>query len=351
MSAVARKTATLRPDRLTGGQKAAILALALGPDFAEALTEELSQEELEAISLEIAQLDQVPPDVVTVVLEEWQEQAQSAQSSVYGGFGAARTFLEKTVGQNETETVMKRLETTLQEGAGFKTLRKVDPESLANLLRSEHPQTGVRATTTTMVLAHLEPGLVAEILQRLEPLLAADVLVRKAQMGKVLPDVLEVVERFLGGEASLSLSTPLAQAGGPAAVADVLNQAAPSVEKELLEEMANRDPALADKIKDLMFVFEDINRLDDKSTQRLVTEVETKDLALALKAASDELKEQIFRCMSQRAVGALKQEMEFLGPARIRDVEEAQRKIVAEVRRLEEAGEISLGGGDDELLV
>lgn len=348
MSAVAaprRKTSTLRPDRLTGGQKAAILALALGPEFAEALTEELSQEELEAISLEIAQLDQVPADVVTVVLEEWQEQAQSAQASVYGGFGAARTFLEKTVGQNETETVMKRLETTLQEGAGFKTLRKVDPESLANLLRSEHPQ------TVGLVLAHLEPGLVAEILMRLEPLLGADVLVRKAQMGKVLPDVLEVVERFLGGEASLSLSTPLAQAGGPAAVADVLNMAAPSVEKELLEEMANRDPALADKIKDLMFVFEDISRLDDKSTQRLVTEVETKDLALGLKAASDDLKEQIFRCMSQRAVGALKQEMEFLGPARLRDVEEAQRKIVAEVRRLEEAGEVSLGGGDDELLV
>ncbi len=346
MAAVAaRKSSTLRPDRLTGGQKAAILALALGPDFAEALTEELSQEELEAISLEIAQLDQVPAEVVTVVLEEWQEQAESAQASVYGGFGAARTFLEKTVGQNETETVMKRLETTLQEGAGFKTLRKVDPESLANLLRSEHPQ------TVGLVLAHLEPGLVAEILMRLEPILGADVMVRKAQMGKVLPDVLEVVERFLGGEASLSLSTPLAQAGGPAAVADVLNMAAPSVEKELLEEMANRDPALADKIKDLMFVFEDINRLDDKSTQRLVTEVETKDLALGLKAASEDLKEQIFRCMSQRAVGALKQEMEFLGPARLRDVEEAQRKIVAEVRRLEEAGEISLGGGDDELLV
>lgn len=346
MAAVAaRKSSTLRPDRLTGGQKAAILALALGPDFAEALTEELSQEELEAISLEIAQLDQVPAEVVTVVLEEWQEQAESAQASVYGGFGAARTFLEKTVGQGETETVMKRLETTLQEGAGFKTLRKVDPESLANLLRSEHPQ------TVGLVLAHLEPGLVAEILMRLEPILGADVMVRKAKMGKVLPDVLEVVERFLGGEASLSLSTPLAQAGGPAAVADVLNMAAPSVEKELLEEMANRDPALADKIKDLMFVFEDINRLDDKSTQRLVTEVETKDLALGLKAASEDLKEQIFRCMSQRAVGALKQEMEFLGPARLRDVEEAQRKIVAEVRRLEEAGEISLGGGDDELLV
>lgn len=335
----------LRPDRLTGGQKAAILALALGPEFAAALTEDLSSDELESISLEIAQLDQVPADVVTVVLEEWQEQADSAQSAVFGGFGAARSFLERTVGHADAQPVMQRLQTSLQEGAGFKTLRRVDPESLANLLRSEHPQTVV------LVLAHLEPGLVAEILMRLEPRLGADVLVRKAQMDKVLPDVLEVVERFLGSEASLSLSAPLAQAGGPAAVADVLNMAAPSVEKELLEEMANQDPALADKIKELMFVFEDIKRLDDKATQRVVTEVETKDLALALKAASDDLQDQIFRAMSQRAVSALRQEMEFLGPARLRDVEEAQRKIVAEVRRLEEAGEIAIGGSDDELLL
>jgi len=340
-----RKNGALRPDRLTGGQKAAILALAMGPEFVELLKEDLTTEELEAISLEIAQLDQVPPEVVTVVLDEWQESAESAQAAVYGGFGAARGFLERTVGGHESQDVMQRLQVTLQEGAGFKTLRRVDPESLANLLRSEHPQTVV------LVLAHLEPSLVAEILMRLDPMLGADVLVRKAQMEKVLPDVLEVVERFLGGEASLSLSAPLAQAGGPAAVASVLNKAAPSVEKELLEEMANRDPLLAEKIKELMFVFEDITRLDDKSTQRLVTEVETKDLALALKAAGDELKEQIFRSMSQRAVAGLRQEMEFLGPARLRDVEEAQRKIVAEVRRLEEAGEIAIGGSDDELLL
>ena len=340
-----QKSQALRPDRLTGGQKAAILALAMGPDFADVLTEQLSADELEAISLEIAQLDLVPAEVVSAVLEEWQESAEASQSAVYGGFGAARSFLERTIGPVDSQPVMQRLETTLQEGAGFKTLRRVDPESLANLLRSEHPQTVV------LVLAHLEPALVAEILMRLDPVLGADVLVRKAQMDKVLPDVLEVVERFLGGEASLSLSAPLAQAGGPAAVADVLNMAAPSVEKELLEEMANRDPALADKIKELMFVFEDINRLDDKSTQRVVTEVETKDLAMALKAASDDLQEQIFRAMSQRAVAALRQEMEFLGPARLRDVEEAQRRIVAEVRRLEEAGEIIIGGGDDDLVI
>lgn len=319
--------------------------MALGPEASASLTAELSPDELEAISLEIAQLDQVPADVVASVLEEWKDSAESTQAAVYGGFNAARSFLERTVGPAESQSVLQRMQTSLQEGAGFKTLRRVDPESLANLLKTEHPQTVV------LVLAHLEPALVAEILMQLDPQLGADVLVRKAQMEKVLPDVLEVVERFLGGEASLSLSAPLTQAGGPAAVANVLNLAAPTIEKELLEEMANRDPALAEKIRDLMFVFEDISRLDDKSTQKLVTEVETKDLAMALKAASDDLQEQIFRSMSQRAVSALKQEMDFLGPARLRDVEEAQRKIVADVRRLEEAGDITIGGADDELLV
>jgi len=340
-----RRQGTLRPDRLTGGQKAAILAMALGPEGSASLTNELSPDELEAISLEIAQLDQVPAEVVSAVLDEWQESAGDAQTTVYGGFGVARDFLERTVGPDQSRPVLQRMETALQEGAGFKTLRRVDPESLANLLRSEHPQTVV------LVLAHLEPGLVAEILMQLDPVFGADVLVRKARMDKVLPDILEIVERFLGGEASLSLSAPLAQAGGPAAVADVLNMASPQIEKELLEEMSNQDLALADKIKDLMFVFEDISRLDDKSTQRMITEVETKDLALALKAASDDLKEQIFGSMSQRAVSALQQEMEFLGPARLRDVEEAQRKIVADVRRLEEAGDIVIGGSEDELLV
>lgn len=340
-----KKQSALRPDRLTGGQKAAILAMSMGPEVMDALTEGLSPEELEAISLEIAQLDQVPAEVVEAVLAEWEEQRTGAQSTVYGGMKAAEAFLNSSLGEAESAPVVDRLQTALQEGAGFKTLRKVDPESLANLLKDEHPQTVV------LVLAHLEPQLVAEVINQLDPFLGADVLVRKAKMDKVLPDVMEVVERYLGGEASLSLSGPLAQAGGPAAVADVLNLASPALEKELLEEMANRDLALAEKIKELMFVFEDISRLDDKSTQKLVTEIETKDLAMALKAASDDLAEQIFRCMSQRAVSGLRQEMEFLGPARLRDVEEAQRKIVAEVRRLEEAGDIVIGGGDDDLLL
>ena len=340
-----RKSGSLRPDRLTGGQKAAILVMALGPEVTDSLTGELTPDELEAISLEIAQLDQVPPDVVASVMDQWQETASSAQPTVFGGFTAARSFLEKTLGKSESQPVMQRLQTTMREGAGFKTLRRVDAESLANLLRSEHPQ------AVALVLAHLEPPLVAEILMQLDAKLGADVLVRKAQMEKVLPDVLEVVERFLGGEASTSLSAPLTEAGGPMAVADVLNMSTPAMEKGLLEEMANRDPVLTDKIKDLMFVFEDLIRLDEKATQRIVSEVQAKELALALKAASDELKEKIFRSMSQRAVGGLKQEMEFLGPARLRDVEEAQRKIVSEVRRLEEAGEIVIGGADDELLV
>ena len=340
-----RKPQALRPDRLTGGQKAAILMMALGPEVADDLASDLDPEELEAISLEIAQLDHVPAEVVQAVLEEWRESADSAQSAARGGLRVAQTFLERTVGAPAAAPVVQRLQTRLQEGSGFKTLRRVDPESLANLLRSEHPQ------TVALVLAHLEPSLVAEVLSQLDPALGGDVLVREAQMEKVLPDVLEVVERFLGSEASLSLSGPLQQAGGPGAVADVLNLTQSTLEKELLDAMARRDPALADKIKDLMFVFEDIRRLDSKAIQRVVMEVDTKDLALALKAVSEELREQIFGAMSQRAASALNQEMEFLGPARLKDVEEAQRNIVNEVRRLEEAGEIVIGGLDDDLVV
>jgi flagellar motor switch protein FliG len=172
-----------------------------------------------------------------------------------------------------------------------------------------------------------------------------------ANMEKVLPEVLDLVERFLGGEASLSLSAGLTQSGGPAAVAGILNLAAATLEKDLLDQMYGRDRELADQIKDLMFIFEDIMRLDDKAIQRLVTEIDTKDLALSLKAVSDELKDRIFASMSQRAVSALEQEMEFLGPVRLKDVEDAQSRVVKQVRRLEEQGEIVIGGSDDEVLL
>ena len=340
-----RKPQGLRPDRLTGGQKAAILVMALGSEVLEEMAGALEVEELEAISLEIAQLDHVPAEVVAAVLAEWKESADSEQSAARGGVRVAQSFLESAVGAPAAAPVVKRLQTRLQEGSGFKTLRRVDPESLANLLRSEHPQ------AVALVLAHLEPSLVAEVLRQLDSAFGGDVLMREAQMDKVLPDVLEVVERFLGSEASLSLSGPLTQAGGAGAVADVLNLTASSLEKELLEAMSLRNPALADKIKDLMFVFEDIARLDAKATQRVIMEVDTRDLALALKASSEELRDQIFGAMSQRAASALNQEMEFLGPARLKDVEEAQRNIVNEVRRLEEAGEIVIGGMDDDVLL
>jgi len=340
-----RKPPALRADRLTGGQKAAILMMALGPDGAEELAKGLDADELEAISLEIAQLDHVPADIVAAVLDEWQNSAGASQADALGGIRVAQTFLERTVGVPAAAPVVQRLKTRLQEGSGFKTLRRVDPESLANLLRSEHPQ------AVALVLAHLEPSLVSDILIHFDPSFGGDVLVRKASMEKVLPDVLEVVERFLGSEASFSLSGPLTQAGGPGAVADVLNLTASAHEKELLEAMARRDPRLADKIKELMFVFDDVRRLDSKATQRVVMEIDTKDLALALKGASDEVRDQVFGAMSQRAAAALTQEMEFLGPARLKDVEEAQRTIVNEIRRLEEAGEIVIGGFDDDVLL
>jgi len=201
------------------------------------------------------------------------------------------------------------------------------------------------------LLAHLEPDQTAGVLRELPPEIGSEVLLRLARLEKVLPEVLNVLERTYGAESSVSLSRDMSVAGGPEAVAAVLNRLPGSVEKDLLGGIGNKDPELCDAIKNLMFVFEDISRLDDRGLQRLLRDVQMKELALALKAASDGLKQRILPLMSTRAADALREEMEFLGPVRLRDVETAQANIVRMVRSLEEAGEIVIGGGDDDMVL
>jgi flagellar motor switch protein FliG len=213
------------------------------------------------------------------------------------------------------------------------------------MLRVEHPQ------TVALILAHLEPPHTAAVLAELETVVGSEVLYRMATMEKVAPDMLQLLERSFGAETDFSLSAGGSSAGGPAAVAAVLNLVHASVEKELMEGVEAKDQALSEQIKNLMFVFEDIVGLDDRALQRLLREVESKQLALALKAASHDLKTKIQGAMSQRAVAALKDEMEMMGPVRMRDVEAAQSAIVATVRRLEESGEIVLSGGADDLVI
>nr|PZN89917.1 MAG: flagellar motor switch protein FliG [bacterium] len=336
---------TLKPENLTGPQKVAVFLMAVGPEKAAELTKGFSPEELEAVTLEIARLDSVPRSVTEAVLAEWRELEKAAGSLAAGGVEYARQILERALGPQKAMTVLRRIQNQLNDGRGFRTLRQADPDQLSTVLRNEHPQ------LIALILAHLPPEHTAAVLNRLPATLGADVLFRIARMEKVLPDVLQAIEQALGTEAMLSLSTDMSLAGGPAAVAAVLNLVPATIERDLLEGLSARDPALADEIKDLMFTFDDLAKLDDRSLQRVLRDVEVKELALALKAASEEVKNKILGTMSQRAVAALKEEMEFLGAVRLRDVEAAQGAIVKVVRALEEAGEIVINGGSDDLVI
>ena len=342
---VADSKTVLNGRPMTGRQKVAVLCMAVGTEFAAKLSSGLSQDEAEQISFEIAQLDRISPDVMQAVLTEWLEHTLGVASLTTGGLEYAREVLEKAYGKSRADSILRRITTQLADTAGLHRLRKADPQQLATTLRGEHPQ------TVALVLAHLDPPHTAAILRELPTGFGGEVLFRMARMEKVSPEMLQLIERALSSDADLSFSQGMSAAGGPAAVASVLNLVSGTLEKELLEGVSERDAMLCEQIKNLMFVFEDLVTLDDKSLQRLLREVEAKQLALALKAASDELKTKIMGAMSQRAVGALKEEMEFMGPVKMRDVEAAQAAIVTQVRKLEETGEIVLTAGSDDVLV
>lgn len=346
MASVANGRRSVKFENLSGRQKVAILLMTLGPEGAPVLTAGLSPDEIELLSLEIAQLDDIPPDVVERVLQEWFETEEEAFTLATGGMDAARDILRHTLGEEEGDAVIHRIESQLREGTGFHSLRHADPSQLANVLRNEHVQ------TIALIMAHLETSLVAEVVRSLKPEVAGEVMLRMARMEKVHPEVLEIVERALGGETNIALSRDLAAAGGPAAVAAVLNLSSSALEKQLLEGVGQKDPELVDEIKSLMFIFEDIIRLDDRAVQKVVQEADVRELARALKGASEELKAKFLGCMSQRAKAGLEQEMEFMGPTRLRDVEASQASVVKVVRDLESAGEVVIStGNDDDVLL
>ncbi|MFO0071058.1 MAG: flagellar motor switch protein FliG [Gemmatimonas sp.] len=333
------------PERLTGRQKIAIVCMVIGAEVAAKLTGALDPEEAEIVALEMAQLDRVPPDTVEFVLGEWRETTIGVDSLSTGGVELAKDVLEKAFGVVKAQQILKRIQGQIADSDRFGRLRRADPQQLSNTLRGEHPQ------TIALILAHLDPAHVSAIVREFDPALGGEVMYRIAKMEKVSPEMISLVERFIGNEADLSFSQGLSTVGGPAAVAAVLNLVSTSLEKEVLDLVSEKDAQLSEQIKNLMFVFEDLTTLDDKSLQRLLREVDIKQLALALKAASPELKTKIMGTMSQRAVAGLKEGMEFLGPVRMRDVEAAQTDIVSKVRALEETGEIVLSGGSDDVLV
>lgn len=340
-------TAVARPKgaaSLSGAQKAAVLCMALGADAAARLLQQLSPGEMEQVSREIANLPMVPPDVVDAVLSEFRTVSRTAEGSGLGGADFARQVVEAAVGPQRAKPVLEKIREPVVE-SGLTRLKKATPETLNTLLRGESAQ------TVALVLAHLDPRLAVGVVSGLPPERAAEVLYRMARMERVAPEVLHQVEAGLGGNADLSLSQEMSASGGPMAVAQVLNQMVGGADKALLDAIAERGSEVAEQIRNLMFVFEDLLQLDGRSMQRLLRDVDSKELALAIKAASEDLKAHITKNMSERAASALKEEVEMLGAVRVKDVEVAHKSIVATARALQDAGEIVMErAGNDDLI-
>ncbi|WP_313798681.1 flagellar motor switch protein FliG [Cytobacillus sp.] len=327
---------------LTGKQKAAILLISLGPEVASSVYKHLSEEEIEKLTLEISGVRKVESQAKEEILEEFHNIALAQDYISQGGIGYAKTVLEKALGNEQAAIIINRLTSSLQVRP-FDFARKADPAQILNFIQNEHPQ------TIALILSYLDAAQAGQILSELPQEMQADIARRIAVMDSTSPEIINEVEQILERKLSATVTQDYTQTGGIEAVVDVLNGVDRSTERTILDALEIQDPELAEEIKKRMFVFEDIVTLDNRAIQRVIRDCESEDLMLSLKVSSDEVKDIIFKNMSSRMAETFKDEMEFMGPVRLRDVEEAQSRIVAIIRRLEEAGEIVVarGGGDD----
>ncbi len=332
-------------ENLTGRQKAAILIIAVGTDAASHIFKHLKDIDVERLAIEIAQMKDVPSTIMETVIEEFYQMIMAQEYITQGGIDYAKNVLEKALGPRKAHEIVSKVESAVHV-SGFKLLKDVDPAQLLNFIQHEHPQ------TISLILANLESAQTAMIVSDLPPELQADVAFRIATMGKISPDLLSDIEGVLESQVETVFGQDQLTAGGAKAVAEILNMASRSTEKTILADLEKRNPELATEIKNLMFTFDDLVLLDDRSIQRVLREVDSKDLTLALKVANEELKEAILRNMSERASKLVQEELDFMGPVRLKDVEEAQMKIVEVVSSLEEDGEIVISGrgGEEEIV-
>ena len=329
---------------LNGKQKAAVLLVSLGPDISAQIFQHLSEEEIEELTLEIANMRQVDTETKDEVLEEFYRLMEAKDYINQGGIDYAREVLQKAVGEDRARSILGRLTATLQVRP-FDAVRKTDPSQLLNFIQGEHPQ------TIALVMAYLHPDQASQVLSSLPGEIQTEVARRIAQMDRTSPDIIKEVEDVLEQKLSSVVTNEYATAGGIESIVDILNQADRGTEKNILDEMEENNPDLAEEIRQRMFVFEDIVILADRAIQMVLRQVETQDLALALKTASDDVEDKILNNMSNRAAQMLKEDMEYMGPVRVREVEEAQQKIVNVIRQLEESGEIVVArGGESEIV-
>jgi flagellar motor switch protein FliG len=330
---------------LTGREKAAILLIALGKERASQIYKHLTEDVIEQLTLEIANLSRVDSDIKNQVIEEFYQLCLAQNYIAEGGIVYAREILERALGSQKALEIINRLTSSLQVRP-FDFVRKAEPSQILNFIQNEHPQ------TIALILAYLQPQQSAAIISSLPQEKQVDVATRIALMDRTSPDVIKEVERILEKKLSSMLTTDFTNAGGVQALVDILLSVDRGTEKYIMENLELRDSELAEEIRQRMFVFEDIVTLDNRSIQRFLREVDNNDLILALKGASEEVSRVIFANMSKRLQDMIKEDMEYLGPVRLRDVENAQQRIVNIIRQLEEAGEIIISrGGGDEIIV
>lgn len=335
-------------ESLTGIQKAAILMVAIGIDAASHVFRLMPELDIERVTMEIAKLEEVPSDVLDRVVEEFFQLLKAQEFISIGGIEYATKVLQSAIGEKRAIEIVRRVQAAQkQQLRGFNLLKKTDHNQILNLISNEHPQ------TIALVLAYLEPLQAANIVQSLPAELQHDVVYRIATMEKIPSDLLEEIESVLKTEIESVFTRELNEIGGTKSVAEILNLAGKSLEKSVLEEIQRSNEELAQEIRGLMFTFDDIQGLDDRSIQRLLKEVDTKVLTVALKGSTDEIRNKIFSNMSDRAATMIQEEMEYMGPLRVKEVDEAQRQIVEIIRTLEEEGEIVImsGDGGDEFIV
>jgi len=332
-------------DEMTSQQKAAVALVAFGPEVSALVLKGLNESDMERITVEIANLRDVPADIEEKVVQECHQIFMARQYISQGGIDFAGQVLEKAVGAKKAKEIMTRLESSLKS-TGFSLLKDIDPKQLTGFLQNEHPQ------TISLILTQLNPQHAAAVLAELTPELQSEVSLRIAQMEKIAPEILTEIESTLEGHFERT-GGEMSASGGAKAIAEILNLVDTSAEKNILQSLEAEDSDLAAEIKNMMFVFDDVVLLDDRSIQRLLKEVETKDIAIALKATIDEVKSKIFQNVSERVATMIKEEMEFMGPTRLSDVEAAQGRIVEAVRRLEEEGQIIISGrgGKEDIIV
>ncbi|KGE73524.1 flagellar motor switch protein FliG [Spirochaeta lutea] len=330
---------------LNGRQKAAVFLVTLGSEISSEIFKHLREDEIETLTFEIARLETIESEERDQVLHEFQELMMAQDFITTGGIDYARELLEKSLGSQKAVDIINRLTSSLQVRP-FDFIRRTDPTHLLNFIQQEHPQ------TIALILAYLEPAKASIILGSLPHDIQSDVAKRIATMDRTSPEVLREVERVLEKKLSTLSSEDYTAAGGVESIVEILNLVDRSTEKTIIESLEEEDPELAEDIKKRMFVFEDIVMLDDRAIQKVLREVDTSELAKALKSVDTEVQDKIFRNMSKRAATLLKEDMEYMGPIRMKDVEEAQQKIVSIIRKLEESGEIVVArAGEDELVV